>query len=146
VIWFNSQCRLGDEEVTVMQRPDPEGRVRNLVSGMAALAVGFLLLWANWDRPDQIIIRGYSGDWRPWNRGDEIRVRLDLDRLRADGLSKEDVIKALMPSSMTGPAKHGVVFDRGFGRPEMYENIILKANAEGEIVRLKDVATLEVDP
>lgn len=83
----------------------------------------------------------------PWDRGDAVRVRLDVDRLRAYDLSKEDVMRALTPSGVVDPREPlpppGVVFDRHLSGPEGYENVILKANAEGDVVRLKDVATVE---
>ena len=116
--------------------------------GVAVAAVGLFLLRAIWGRADEIIVRQYSEDWRPWNRGHELRVRLDLDRLRANNLSKEDVMEALTPSSLGDPKQvdppPGVVFTKGSYRPDQYENIVLKANAEGEILRLKDVAKIEI--
>ena len=82
----------------------------------------------------------------PWNRGDAVRVRLDPERLRAYGLSKEDVMKALAPSGIVDPKEPlpppGVVFN-ALLRPDQYENCIVKASAEGDIVRLKDVAKVE---
>jgi hypothetical protein len=83
----------------------------------------------------------------PWNRGDAVRVRLDPERLRACGLSKEDVMRALTPSRIVDPKEPlpppGVVFIT-HPRPDQYENCIVKANAEGDIVRLKDVAKVEL--
>ena len=84
----------------------------------------------------------------PHNRGDAVRIRLDTDRLRAYGLSKEDVMKALTPSGLVDPKEplppSGVVFDTHLAKPDRYENVILKANDEGHIVRLKDVAKVEL--
>jgi multidrug efflux pump subunit AcrB len=82
----------------------------------------------------------------PWNR-DAVQVRLDIDRLRAYDLSKEDVMKALMPSGMVDPEEplppSGVVFDKHLLSPDKYKSVILKANVEGNIVRLKDVAKVD---
>ena len=39
----------------------------------------------------------------PWNRGNAVLVRLDIDQLRAYGLSKKDVMKALEPSRLIDP-------------------------------------------
>jgi multidrug efflux pump subunit AcrB len=116
--------------------------------GVAVAAVGLFLLRATWGTADEVILRQYSEDWRPWNRGHTLRVRLDIDRLRAYDLSKEDVMRALTPSRMVDPkeppAPPGVVFvTRVYKRLDQYENIILKANAEGDVVRLKDVAKVE---
>lgn len=83
----------------------------------------------------------------PWNRGNTVKVRLNIDGLRAYGLTKEDVMRALTPSGIVDNKEPlpppGVVFDSQLHNPDWYENMILKANAEGDIVRLKDVAKLE---
>lgn len=82
----------------------------------------------------------------PGNRGDAVLIRLDPDRLRAYGLSKEDVMEAATASGLVGfkdPPPPGVVFNTHILRPDQYAKIILKANSEGEIVRLQDVAQIE---
>ncbi len=94
-------------------------------------------------------IRQYPKAGHPWNRGDAILVRLDIDRLSACHLSSEDVMKALQESGVVGRRRRveppaAVVFVTRLYRPEQYEKLILKANAEGEVVRLKDVAKVEV--
>lgn len=93
-------------------------------------------------------LRQYPQDGQPWNRGDAIRIRLDVDRLRAHDLSGENVMKALEESRVVGSPRPadpppGVVFVSRLSRPDLYENVVLKASAEGEIVRLKDVAIVE---
>jgi hypothetical protein len=83
----------------------------------------------------------------PWNHGNAFQVRLDIDRLRACGLSKEDVMRALTPNSFdpkASPRPPGVVFVTRLRKPDQYENIILKANPDGVVVRLKDVAKVEL--
>ena len=84
----------------------------------------------------------------PWNRGNAVQVRLDIDRLHAYGLSEADVMSALTTSGTVDPKEPlpppGVVFNRHLSRPDQYENVILKANPEGDIVRLKDVAKVEL--
>jgi multidrug efflux pump subunit AcrB len=115
---------------------------------VAVAAVGLFVFRVTWGRADEFIVLQYSEDWRPWNRGHAFRIRLDIDRLRANNLSKEDVMEALRPSTMIDPKQvdppPGVVFMTRYVRPDRYENIILKADADGEIVRLKDVAKVEV--
>ena len=85
---------------------------------------------------------------QPGNRSRAVQVRLDIDRLRAFNLSKEDVINALTPSRIIDPKEPlpppGVVFDTHLSTPDLYKNVILKADAEGNIVRLKDVAKVEL--
>jgi HAE1 family hydrophobic/amphiphilic exporter-1 len=99
----------------------------------------------------------------PRNLGNRIfamRVWLNPDRMRAYKLSSEDVMKALSEQSVIGsPGRLGQATGRTsqskeyvltyigrFNKPEQYANIILKANPEGEILRLKDVAEVELGP
>ncbi|MCA9053436.1 MAG: efflux RND transporter permease subunit, partial [Planctomycetaceae bacterium] len=88
------------------------------------------------------------------NRAYAMRVELDIDRMRAYNVSAEDVMKALDEQSMIGaPGRLGqatgttsqtleyvLTWIGRYTTPEQYEQIILKANAEGEILRLGDVA------
>jgi len=95
-------------------------------------------------------IRQYLKDGEPWDCGAAILVRLDIDRLRAYNLSSEDVMKALGENSMVVGSRRrvdpppGVVFVKQLDRPERYKEVILRANPKGEVVRLKDVAKVEV--
>jgi HAE1 family hydrophobic/amphiphilic exporter-1 len=87
-----------------------------------------------------------------------MRVWLKLDRMRAYRLSSEDVMKALAEQSVIGsPGRLGqatgktsqsveyvLTYIGRYNKPEQYENIILRANPEGEILRLKDVAEVEL--
>ena len=87
-----------------------------------------------------------------------MRVWLNLDRMRAYNVSAEDVMKALAEQSMIGsPGRLGQATGKTsqsieyvltwvgrYNKPEQYENIILKANPDGEILRLKDVAKVEL--
>ncbi len=99
----------------------------------------------------------------PRNLGNRIfamRVWLNPDRMRAYNLSSEDIMKALSEQSIIGsPGRLGqatgktsqskeyvLTYIGRFNKPEQYANIILKANPEGEILRLKDVATVELGP
>lgn len=92
------------------------------------------------------------------NRSYAMRVELNLDRLRAYNVSAEDVMKAIADQSMIGsPGRLGQATGRTsqsieyvltwvgrYDKPSQYENIILKANPKGEILRLKDVAKIEL--
>ena len=99
----------------------------------------------------------------PRNLGNRIfamRVWLNPDRMRAYNLSSEDVMKALSEQSMIGsPGRLGqatgktsqskeyvLTYIGRYNKPEQYENIILKANPDGEILRLKDVGEVELGP
>jgi HAE1 family hydrophobic/amphiphilic exporter-1 len=92
------------------------------------------------------------------NRNFAMRVWLNPDRMRAYNISTEDVMEALAEQSIIGsPGRLGqatgirsqsreyvLTYIGRFNKPEQYANIILKANPEGEILRLKDVAKIEL--
>ena len=84
------------------------------------------------------------------NRAYAMRIRLNPDRMRAYNLSSEDIKNAFRGCSMIGSPEQlatktsqsgeNVLTHIGrYNKPEQYENIILKANPDGEILRLKDV-------
>jgi hydrophobic/amphiphilic exporter-1 (mainly G- bacteria), HAE1 family len=92
------------------------------------------------------------------SRAFAIRVWLKPDRMRAYKISAEDVLEAIDEQSVLGrPGRVGlssgikaqsqeyVLSYKGwFNKPEEYDNIIIRANAEGEIIKLKDIAKVEV--
>lgn len=92
------------------------------------------------------------------NRSFAMRVWLNPDRMRAYQISTEDVMKALAEQSVIGsPGRLGQATGRTsqtkeyvltyigrYNKPDQYGNIILKANPNGEILRLKDVAEVEL--
>lgn len=92
------------------------------------------------------------------NRSYAMRIWLKLDRMRAYKVSSEDVMEALAQQSIIGsPGRLGqatgktsqakeyvLTYVGRYNKPEQYENIILRANADGEILRLKDVADVEL--
>ena len=92
------------------------------------------------------------------NRSFAMRVWLNPDRMRAYKISTDDVMEALAEQSVIGsPGRLGQATGRTsqtkeyvltyigrYNKPDQYENIILKANPNGEILRLKDVAEVEL--
>src|SRR5262249_46551110 len=103
-------------------------------------------------------VRGVGSATILGNRQYAMRVWLNLDRMRAYNLSSEDIMKAVGEQSMIGsPGRLGQATGKRsqtvedvltwvgrYNKPEQYEDIILKANANGEILRLKDVAEVEL--
>ncbi len=87
-----------------------------------------------------------------------MRVWLDIDRMRAYNLSADDVMKALGQQSLIGsPGRFGQATGKRsqaveyvltwvgrYDKPEQYEDIILRANPNGEVLRLKDVAEVDL--
>lgn len=83
-----------------------------------------------------------------------MRVWLNPDRMRAYNISPDEVMEALNDQSIIGkPGRIGrgdgsraealeyvLAYSDRFNDPEEYENVIIKANPDGEILRLKDIA------
>jgi len=92
------------------------------------------------------------------SRAFAIRVWLNPDRMRAYNISAEDVLKAIDEQSVLGrPGRVGLssgktaqsqeytfTYKGWYNKPEQYNEIIVRATPEGEILRLKDVAQIEV--
>jgi HAE1 family hydrophobic/amphiphilic exporter-1 len=87
-----------------------------------------------------------------------MRVWLKPDRMRAYNISADEIMEALGDQSVIGsPGRIGrsdgkraealeyvLSYAGRFNDPEQYKNVIIKANANGEILRLKDVANVEL--
>lgn len=105
-------------------------------------------------------VRGIGSATILGSRQYAMRVWLNLDRMRAYNLSSDDVMKAIGEQSMIGsPGRLGQATGKRsqtveyvltwvgrYNKPEQYENIILRANPDGEVLRLKDVADVELGP
>lgn len=87
-----------------------------------------------------------------------MRVWLKPDRMRAYNVSTTEVMKAMEEQSVIGrPGRLGqasgktpqsleyvLTYKGRFNQPGEYENIIVRATPEGEILKLKDIATVEL--
>lgn len=87
-----------------------------------------------------------------------MRVWLNPDRMRAYNISTDDVMEAMGDQSIIGrPGRLGqssgiaaqsleyvLTYKGRFNKPEEYENIIIRANSEGELIKLKDIAKVEI--
>lgn len=92
------------------------------------------------------------------NRAYAMRVELDPDRMRAYKVSTDEVMEALNDQSMIGaPGRLGqatgvtsqtleyvLTWVGRYKTPEEYEEIILRANPKGEILKLGDVADVRL--
>ena len=100
------------------------------------------------------------------NRANVMRLILDLDRMRAYNLSLDDLLNATAESRVIGspeeerlrqaklqtsPTLEFVLGSSvlasvhiGDNKPEWYGNFIIKASPKGEILRIKDVATVQL--
>lgn len=102
-------------------------------------------------------IRGIAAAQNLGNRQYAMRVWLKPDRMRAYNISAEDVMEAMQEQSIVGrPGRLGqatgksaqtleyvLVYKGRYNTPEQYGDIILRANSDGESIRLKDVANVE---
>lgn len=87
-----------------------------------------------------------------------MRVWLKPDRMRAYNVSSEEVLVAMNEQSIIGrPGRLGqasgktaqsleyvLTYKGRFNKPEEYENIIIRSNPEGENLKLKDIAEVEL--
>lgn len=87
-----------------------------------------------------------------------MRVWLNPDRMRAYQISTEEVMKALGEQSIIGrPGRIGqssgiaaqsleyvLTYKGRYSEPKEYEDIIVRANSEGESIHLKDIAKIEL--
>ena len=87
-----------------------------------------------------------------------MRIWLKPDRMRAYKVSTEEVMEAIDEQSIIGrPGRLGqssgiqaqsleyvLIYQGRLNKPEQYEDIIIRATPEGEILKLKDIATVEL--
>ncbi len=87
-----------------------------------------------------------------------MRIWLKPDRMRAYNISADEVMEALADQSVIGsPGRIGradskraealeyvLTYQGRFNKPEQYSDVIIKANSNGEILKLKDIATVEL--
>ncbi len=87
-----------------------------------------------------------------------MRVWLKPDRMRAYNVSAEEILKAMEEQSILArPGRIGqssgktsqsleyvLMYQDRYDEPEQYEDIIIKANEEGEILRLGELADVEL--
>lgn len=87
-----------------------------------------------------------------------MRIWLKPDRMRAYSISSEEVMEAMLDQSILArPGRLGqssgkqaqsleyvLAYQDRFNKPEQYEDIIIRANEDGEIIHLKDIATVEL--
>lgn len=102
-------------------------------------------------------IKGISTAQILGNRNYAMRIWLNPDRMRAYNVSTDEVMKAMAEQSLIGrPGRLGqatgikaqsleyvLVYKGRFNKPEEYENIIVRANSEGEIIKIKDIGNVQ---
>ncbi|HEY6557872.1 MAG TPA: efflux RND transporter permease subunit [Polyangiaceae bacterium] len=131
----------------------------NLFSSEKTADEKFLYNFANVNLlPELTRIKGIAQTRILGSRQYAMRIWLNPDRMRAYNVSTDDVMKAIDEQSVIGrPGRLGqatgkqaqaleyvLVYEGRYNKPEQYGNIILRANGDGEFLRLKDVATVEL--
>ncbi len=151
---------LVQREGIVVERVQPQMLMYvNLFSKSDDADMKFLFnyAWVNL-LPELQRVRGVANAKILGTRQYAMRVWLNPDRMRAYSVSTEQVMKALEEQSVIGsPGRLGrasgkvsqsleyvLTYEGRYNTPEQYENIILRATEEGEILRLRDVARVEL--
>lgn len=131
----------------------------NLYSSEKTADQKFLYNFANVNLlPELTRIKGIAQTRILGSRQYAMRIWLKPDRMQAYNISTDDVMNAVSEQSVIGrpgrlgqaSGKHSqmleyvLVYEGRYNKPEQYENIILRANSEGELLRLKDVASVEL--
>ena len=147
------------EGIIVMQNMSSMLMYVNIYSTDKNVDQNFLFNYANVNiLPEIKRIQGVARPTILGNRAYAMRIELNLERMRAYNVSAEDIMKAVSEQSMIGsPGRLGqatgttsqtieyvLTWVGRYDKPEQYENIILKANPKGEILRMKDIAKVSL--
>lgn len=147
-------------EGVVMNRVQPSMLMYvNLYSNEKTADQKFLYNFANANLlPELSRVDGIAQTRILGSRQYAMRVWLNPDKMRAYKVSSDDVMKAISEQSVIGsPGRLGqatgfqaqsleyvLVYEGRFNKPEQYEKIIIRANGDGEMLRLKDIAKVEL--
>ncbi|MBB6324457.1 HAE1 family hydrophobic/amphiphilic exporter-1 [Algoriphagus iocasae] len=131
----------------------------NLYSKSESMDEKFLYNYANVNMiPEINRIKGVARSQILGSRTYAMRVWLNPDRMRAYNISVEDVMEAMQEQSIVGrPGRIGqssgieaqsleyvLTYKGRFSTSEEYDNIIIRANPDGESIKLKDIARTEL--
>ncbi len=131
----------------------------NLYSEDESMDEKFLYNYANVQMiPEINRIKGVARAQILGSRTYAMRIWLNPDRMRAYNISIEEVMEAMGEQSIVGrPGRIGqssgiaaqsleyvLTYKGRFNQAEEYENIIIRANAEGESIHLKDIGRAEL--
>lgn len=131
----------------------------NLYSKNKSMDEKFLFNYASVSMiPEINRIKGVARSQILGSRTYAMRVWLKPDRMRAYNISVEEVMEALQDQSFVGrPGRIGqssgiaaqsleyvLTYKGRYNKPEEYDKVIIRANADGESIHLKDIATVEL--
>ncbi|MFN8286265.1 MAG: efflux RND transporter permease subunit [Chitinophagales bacterium] len=158
-VWANLPELVQKEGVVIKPLQPSMLMYLNLYSTDKNADEKFLFNYANtYVLPEIQRISGIGMAEATGSRAFAIRVWLNPDRMRAYNISADEVLKAIDNQSvMARPGRVGLssgktpqsqeyvfTYAGWYNKPEQYNDIIIRANADGEILRLKDVAQIEV--
>jgi len=131
----------------------------NLYSTKKSMDEKFLYNYANVKMiPEINRIKGIARSTILGSRRYAMRVWLNPDRMRAYNVSVDEVMEAMKEQSIVGrPGRLGrssgieaqsleyvLTYKGRYNEPEEYENIIVRANPDGQSLRLKDIGRVEL--
>ncbi|MFM2363237.1 MAG: hypothetical protein RLZZ316_2139 [Bacteroidota bacterium] len=131
----------------------------NLFSNENNVDEKFLFNYANtYILPEIQRIKGMGLAQAIGSRAFAIRIWLNPERMRAYKISAEEVLKSIdeqsvlarpgrvgLSSGKTAQSQEYVFTYKGwYNTPEQYQDIVIKANSNGELLKLKDIAEVEV--
>ena len=131
----------------------------NLYSKEKSMDEKFLYNYANVKMiPEINRLKGVARSQILGSRRYAMRVWLNPDRMRAYDVSVDEVMEAMQEQSIVGrPGRLGrssgieaqsleyvLTYKGRYNEPEQYENIIIRANSDGESIRLKDIGKVEL--
>jgi HAE1 family hydrophobic/amphiphilic exporter-1 len=131
----------------------------NLYSKKESMDGKFLYNYANVKMiPEINRIKGIARSTILGSRKYAMRVWLNPDRMRAYNVSVDEVMEAMKEQSIVGrPGRLGrssgikaqsleyvLTYKGRYSEPEEYENIIVRANPDGQSLRLKDIGRVEL--
>ncbi len=156
---INNLPFLVQREGVIVQRVQPSMLMYiNLFSTDENTDQKFLYNFANLNLiPEVQRIQGIAQAQILGSRSYAMRLWLNPDRMRAYNVSTEEVMKAVGEQSVIGrPGRLGqatgkksqsteytLTYVGRYNTPEQYENIIVRANPDGEKIKLKDIAEVE---
>ena len=141
--------------VSTIKRQNSQIMLINLSSSVEAFDATFLQNYAKINIVDDLARVPGVGQVAVYGKMDyAMRVWLRPAQMAAYGLSPQEVSAAIQSQNLeAAPGEFGQMSDapmqyvmkyRGkFERPEEYENIVIRANPDGSLLRLKDIARVE---
>ncbi|GAB4199750.1 MAG: efflux RND transporter permease subunit [Bacteroidia bacterium] len=108
--------------------------------------------------PELQRINGIGQGYMLGSRQYAMRIWLKPDRMRAYNISPEEVMEALSEQSIIGtPGRLGradgyqsqsleyvLTYIGRFNKPEQYKDVVIRSNSKGELLKLKDIADVEL--